>query len=133
MQLRHPSTIARVGVLVPAPWKRYTIAAFFVVLYSICGKLAYDTSGEPYTWAIEEQKRLIREKASLAKEKGVSFSSGTDRKEAELEIGLRLAPIPNPAQRLDVRTHFSDGLHACALPPHVCVVHRLQRGVPLPT
>jgi len=99
MKLRHPQNLAHVGVLTSAPWKRWAVGAVFVALYSVSAKLGYDTSGEPYEWALAEQKRTLREKASQAKEKGVSFTSGKqDRKETDLDIDYEQLPsklLPN--------------------------------------
>jgi cation-transporting ATPase 13A1 len=93
MQIRHPPTIARVGILTSAPWKRYAIGALFVGLYAVAGKLWYETAGNPYDWALEEQKRTLREKAAVAKEKGVAFTSGKqDRKETDLDIDHESLP-----------------------------------------
>lgn len=93
MRLRHPSSVAHVRLLVRAPWKRYIVAAFFVAYYACSLKLWQDTVGQPYQWALEEQKRLIKEKAEAAKEKGVSFTSGQqDQKETELGIDEESLP-----------------------------------------
>lgn len=100
MQLRHPASIARVCVLTSAPWKRYVVGAIFVALYGVSINLWYRTAGEPYEWALAEQKRTLREKANVAKETGVSsFTSGSkDEKEKELKIDYESLPstiLPN--------------------------------------
>jgi len=96
MQLRHPPGLAHVCVLTSAPWKRYVIGAFFVALYGVALSLGHRTAGEPYQWALDEQKRTLREKASVAKEKGVSFTSGKqDRKETDLDIDYESLPSPH--------------------------------------
>lgn len=93
MHLRHPNSVAHVRLLVRAPWKRYVVAAFFVAYYACSFKLWSDTVGQPHQWALDEQKRLIKEKAEAAKEKGLSFTSGQqDRKETELELDEESLP-----------------------------------------
>eukprot|EP00434_Breviolum_minutum_P037210 symbB.v1.2.032987.t1/scaffold4035.1/size45816/3 len=93
MHLRHPNSVAHVRLLVKAPWKRYVVAAFFVAYYACSLKLWQDTVGQPHQWALEEQKRLIKEKAEAAKEKGLSFTSGQqDRKELPGCMGWAVKP-----------------------------------------
>jgi len=93
MKIRRPSTLAFVGILTPAPWKRYLIAAVFVALYAVSAQLWYTTAGEPYEWALAEQKRIVKEKAAEQKEKGVAFTSGQqDRKDTELTIDYESLP-----------------------------------------
>lgn len=105
MMLRHPSTLANVRVLRPASWKRYLVAASLVALYSVSIKYYTETVGQPYEWALEEQKRSLREKANAAREQGVSFQSGKqDRKETELEIDYESLP-----------SAFLPGAWTCAL------------------
>jgi len=95
MSLRHPASLSHVGVLTPATWKRYSIGALFVALYAISLQRWYLSAGQPHEWALEEQKRTLREKAAIAKEKGVSFTSGKqDRKETELDIDQESLPSP---------------------------------------
>eukprot|EP00927_Polykrikos_kofoidii_P070684 TRINITY_DN67092_c0_g1_i1.p1 TRINITY_DN67092_c0_g1~~TRINITY_DN67092_c0_g1_i1.p1 ORF type:complete len:1491 (-),score=364.92 TRINITY_DN67092_c0_g1_i1:51-4337(-) len=59
-------------------------------------QLWYTTCGEPYEWALAEQKRIVKEKATLNKEKGVSISTGgkPDKKDKELEIDEEQLPSP---------------------------------------
>mmetsp|Transcript_4625 Transcript_4625/g.8342 ORF Transcript_4625/g.8342 Transcript_4625/m.8342 type:complete len:1474 (-) Transcript_4625:187-4608(-) len=91
--LRHPAAVNSVSLLTTAPWKRYAIAAFFVLLYGISLNLWITTAGQPHEWALEEQKRLIKEKAAEIKEKGVSFAKGTqEQKDSELEIDYEALP-----------------------------------------
>eukprot|EP00913_Durusdinium_trenchii_P012652 g11880.t2 len=59
--------VLKAETYVKAPWKRYVVAAFFVAYYSMSVKLWSDTVGQPHQWALEEQKRLIKEKAEAAK------------------------------------------------------------------
>lgn len=94
-KLRHPPTLDRACVLVKAPSKKMAITAFYVCLYAVCLQWGATTCGETYEWALAEQKRIIREKALLAKEKGVSFSSGNlDRKESSLDVNYEELPSP---------------------------------------
>merc|ERR1719162_1653485 len=93
MRLRHPPNIAGVSILTKASWKRYGIAAVFVAFYATSGQMWVTTSGQPYDWALGEQKRVVREKAEELKEKAVSFEAGKqDRKETELTIDYEALP-----------------------------------------
>lgn len=93
MKLRHPPTLADVRVLERASWKRYAVGAVLVALYSISINFYAQTVGQPYEWALEEQKRTVREKANATREKGVSFQSGKqDRKETQLEVDYESLP-----------------------------------------
>mmetsp|Transcript_62322 Transcript_62322/g.190446 ORF Transcript_62322/g.190446 Transcript_62322/m.190446 type:complete len:1465 (-) Transcript_62322:85-4479(-) len=92
MQLRRPPTLAHIGVLERAPWKRYVIGAVIVALYGVSLKLWYETAGEPYAWALQEQKRTLKEKALSTKDKGVSFKSGEQAEESELKIDEEALP-----------------------------------------
>lgn len=90
MRLRHPSTVASVSVLVQAQWKKYVVGAIFVGLYALSLQMWVTTAGEPYKWALEEQKRLIREKLNQGgkdKDVVVIFNSGTN---AGAPIGLNI-------------------------------------------
>ena len=71
MALRHPPGIAHVGILRTAPWKSYVIGAVFVALYSVALSFGLQTRGQPYAWALQEQKRIVREKAELAKDENM--------------------------------------------------------------
>lgn len=94
MRLRHPPTLAHVEVLKTASWKRYFVIAIFVLVYAVAAQLWVTTIGEPYEWALAEQKRLVKEKAAALKEKGVSLTSGNlaEKKDAELEIDFDALP-----------------------------------------
>jgi cation-transporting ATPase 13A1 len=95
MRLRHPTNIQDVSLLTYASWKVYVVAAIYVSFYGISGQMWVTTAGQPYEWALQEQKRIVREKADENKEKGVSFESGTtEKKEAELNIDYESLPSP---------------------------------------
>mmetsp|Transcript_40899 Transcript_40899/g.96048 ORF Transcript_40899/g.96048 Transcript_40899/m.96048 type:complete len:1481 (+) Transcript_40899:98-4540(+) len=100
MQLRRPPHLATVQVLVPAPWKRYIIGAFFVALYGVSLNRWYTTAGHAYERALEAEKTAVKKKADENKEKGVSFQSGSsERKDFELEIDYASLPsqmLPDP-------------------------------------
>lgn len=87
MPLRHPSSVAHASLLVKATWKRYVVGSVFVALYACSLNAWQSTAGQPYQWALEEQKRELRAKVDAAREVGLSFASGQqDRKETDLEI-----------------------------------------------
>lgn len=94
MKVRHPPTVAFVEVLERAPWKRHAIAAIFVVLYAITIQLWVKTAGEPYEWGMNEQKRIVKDKAAELRSgnKTVTFASRNKSKDNELEIDYESLP-----------------------------------------
>ena len=75
---------------------RYSFFFFFSELFG--ASLGHQV-GQPHQWALDEQKRLIKEKAEAAKEKGLSFTSGQqDRKEGKM--GRAGAAHKGPHDRL---------------------------------
>lgn len=96
MEIRRPPTIAQVGLLVRAPWKRLIIGAVFAALYAISLSMWTATAGQPYQWALEDQKAKMREKASAAKEKGVAFTSGKqEKKDKDTELEIDESSLPS--------------------------------------
>mmetsp|Transcript_7558 Transcript_7558/g.19198 ORF Transcript_7558/g.19198 Transcript_7558/m.19198 type:complete len:1480 (-) Transcript_7558:51-4490(-) len=61
LELRHPPSIARVTVHVPAAGRKVVIFSVFLILHSIALKLCIDTSGDAYQVAVERQRRINRE------------------------------------------------------------------------
>eukprot|EP00929_Paragymnodinium_shiwhaense_P113015 TRINITY_DN81280_c0_g1_i1.p1 TRINITY_DN81280_c0_g1~~TRINITY_DN81280_c0_g1_i1.p1 ORF type:complete len:1486 (+),score=495.64 TRINITY_DN81280_c0_g1_i1:141-4598(+) len=97
-KIRHPPTIANVVSLQAAPWKRTTVSAIFVLLYAMSAQMWWTTAGEPYQWALDEQKRIIKEKASALKDENstvaATFANLKDKtsKQKELEIDYEQLP-----------------------------------------
>mmetsp|Transcript_43111 Transcript_43111/g.99299 ORF Transcript_43111/g.99299 Transcript_43111/m.99299 type:complete len:1493 (-) Transcript_43111:148-4626(-) len=100
MKLRHPPSLARVQVLVPAPWKSYIVGACFVALYGISIKRWIETSGHAYERALQAEKLALRDKVNKTREEVVSVKSGSAaEKDAELEIDFGSLPskfLPDP-------------------------------------
>lgn len=88
--IRHPPNLQRVCLLTAAPWKKYVVGAIIVALYGASINRWAKTQGEPYQWALQEQKRLVKEKATKAREEGVT--STAERKETELDIDYESLP-----------------------------------------
>lgn len=95
MKLRQPPGLKHACILQPASWKKYVVGAIIVALYSVAGKWSLDTCGEPHAWALDEQKRAVKEKASEMQEKGVALESGQQEdKKDELKIDEESLPSP---------------------------------------
>jgi len=99
-ELRHPPTLASVTGYAKCSWKRSTIAAVFVCLYAISLQFSYVTIGEPYAWALNEQKRIVRQKAQEAKEKGLVVGSNVNAKKGVQKSELQINEDELPSEYL---------------------------------
>lgn len=79
MELKKPPNLSSVTCHRLCMWKILSIASVYVLLYAICLQFSLNTIGQPRDWALNEQKRIVRRKATEAKEKGVSLTSAKEK------------------------------------------------------